>query len=67
MDNGYTLEDNMTVDSLVINGGTVNTNGYNLTVNGDITFNSGELVLNQGCVDCGGNLYVSANGKLVFE
>ena len=52
----YTLTEDLKVSNLYINNGTLNLNGYTLTVDGDVWLASGTLNVNKGKLYVGGNL-----------
>ena len=61
---GYTLTHDTTIDDdLVLIGGKLNLNGYNLTVNGNVIHKSGDITIGTGALTINGNyiMYYSAS------
>ncbi|MBR1930626.1 MAG: hypothetical protein IJ833_03990, partial [Lachnospiraceae bacterium] len=61
-----TLTEDRMIDELIIREGTLDLNGYTLTVLGDIHMMGGTLDLHQGSVICGGNL-LQPGGTISIE
>ncbi|MDE6208755.1 MAG: PKD domain-containing protein, partial [Lachnospiraceae bacterium] len=63
----YTLNENLIVANLTMTAGTLNLNGYKLTVNGDYTQSGGTLNFNNGVLLCNGSFKVSGKACVVME
>lgn len=59
----YTLTEDLKVANLYINSGTLDLNGYTLTVDGDVWLASGTLSINKGKLYVGGNLNLKYSNR----